>query len=80
MGGMRMGKNPRTSVTNAHGMVHGMENVFVADGSVFPSSGAQNPTLTIMATALRNATKLFGNGHAHLGAEDSRQHSEDQVQ
>jgi choline dehydrogenase-like flavoprotein len=41
-------------------MVHGMANVFVADGSVFPSSGAQNPTLTIMATALRNATKLFG--------------------
>jgi gluconate 2-dehydrogenase alpha chain len=67
MGGMRMGKHPKTSVTDGHGMVHGLENVFVADGSVFPSSGAQNPTLTIMATALRNATKLFGNGHGHLG-------------
>jgi gluconate 2-dehydrogenase alpha chain len=59
MGGMRMGTDPRLSVTDAHGMVHGMDNVFVADGSVFPSSGAQNPTLTIMATALRNATALF---------------------
>jgi choline dehydrogenase-like flavoprotein len=67
MGGMRMGKDPKTSVTDGHGMVHRMENVFVADGSVFPSSGAQNPTLTIMATALRNATRLFGNGHSHLG-------------
>jgi choline dehydrogenase-like flavoprotein len=69
MGGMRMGKDPKTSCTDGTGMVHGMENVFVADGSVFPSSGAQNPTLTIMATALRNATKLFGHGHKHLGHE-----------
>jgi gluconate 2-dehydrogenase alpha chain len=70
MGGMRMGKHPKTSVTDHHGMVHGLENVFVADGSVFPSSGAQNPTLTIMATALRNATKLFGHGHHHLVRDD----------
>ncbi|HWB67113.1 MAG TPA: GMC family oxidoreductase [Mycobacteriales bacterium] len=69
MGGMRMGKDSRTSVTDGHGMVRGLDNVFVADGSVFPSSGAQNPTLTIMATALRNATKLFGHGHRHLMAE-----------
>jgi choline dehydrogenase-like flavoprotein len=32
--------------------------VLVADGSVFPTSGGQNPTLTIMATALRNVTHL----------------------
>lgn len=63
MGGMRMGKDPRTSVTDSHGMIHGLDNVFVADGSVFPSSGAQNPTLTLMATALRNATLLFGGKH-----------------
>jgi choline dehydrogenase-like flavoprotein len=66
MGGMRMGTHPKTSVTDKHGMVHHLDNVFVADGSVFPSSGAQNPTLTIMATALRNATKLFGHGHHHV--------------
>ena len=70
MGGMRMGNDPRTSATDGTGKVHGMENVFVADGSVFPSSGAQNPTLTILATALRNATKNFGHGADHLGRRD----------
>jgi gluconate 2-dehydrogenase alpha chain len=75
MGGMRMGHDPKTSVTDGHGMVRGLENVFVADGSVFPSSGAQNPTLTIMATALRNATELFGHGHQHVGHEHHHQHS-----
>jgi gluconate 2-dehydrogenase alpha chain len=69
MGGMRMGKSRKTSVTDGTGKIHGMDNVFVADGSVFPSSGAQNPTLTILATALRNATKNFGNGANHLGAD-----------
>jgi choline dehydrogenase-like flavoprotein len=58
MGGMRMGTDPRTSVTGAHGLVHHLDNVLVADGSVFPSSGAQNPTLTIMATAMRNVHHL----------------------
>jgi len=58
MGGMRMGADPRTSVTDGGGMVHGTSNVLVADGSLFPTSGAHNPTLTIMATALRNARHL----------------------
>jgi choline dehydrogenase-like flavoprotein len=58
MGGMRMGSNPHTSVTGSHGLVHHLDNVLVADGSVFPTSGGQNPTLTIMATALRNVTHL----------------------
>lgn len=55
MGGMRMGVSPRTSVTDGEGRHHFLDNLFVADGSVFPSSGGHNPTLTIMATALRNA-------------------------
>jgi choline dehydrogenase-like flavoprotein len=55
MGGMRMGSNPATSVTDGVGRHHYLDNVFVADGGVFPSSGGHNPTLTIMATALRNA-------------------------
>lgn len=59
MGGMRMGTDPRTSVTGEHGLVHHLDNVLVADGSVFPTSGAHNPTLTIMATALRNVTHLL---------------------
>jgi gluconate 2-dehydrogenase alpha chain len=56
MGGMRMGADPTTSVTDGTGRFHQLDNLFVADGSVFPSSGAHNPTLTIMATALRNAS------------------------
>jgi len=54
-----MGTNPKKSVTGAHGLVHHLDNVLVADGSVFPTSGAQNPTLTIMATALKNVTHLL---------------------
>lgn len=60
MGGMRMGANPRTSVTDGDGRHHQLDNLFVADGSVFPTSGGHNPTLTIMATALRNAGRWAG--------------------
>ncbi|MGO9455434.1 MAG: GMC oxidoreductase [Acidimicrobiales bacterium] len=55
MGGMRMGSDSATSVTDGVGRYHYLDNVFVSDGSLFPSSGGHNPTLTIMATALRNA-------------------------
>lgn len=57
MGGMRMGSDPATSATDGVGRYHHLDNLFVADGSVFPSSGGHNPTLTIMATAWRNATR-----------------------
>lgn len=60
MGGMRMGSDPRTSVTDGIGRVHDLDNVVVADGGVFPTSGSHNPTLTIMATALRNARQWLG--------------------
>ena len=56
-----LGQNqPDTSVTDAHGRVHGLDNVYVADGSVFVTSGAHNPTNTIMAVALRNMRHLAG--------------------
>jgi choline dehydrogenase-like flavoprotein len=55
MGGMRMGSDPTTSVTDGSGRYHQLDNLFISDGSLFPSSGGHNPTLTIMATALRNA-------------------------
>jgi gluconate 2-dehydrogenase alpha chain len=58
MGGMMMGASDRTSVTDPHGRVHGLDNVFVADGSVFVTSGAHNPTLTLMAVAMRNARSI----------------------
>ena len=69
MGGMRMGSDPKTSVTNDEGIVRGFDNLLVADGSVFPSSGAQNPTLTIMATALRNVRQLLGKGAPNSGSD-----------
>lgn len=58
MGGMMMGADPATSVTDGYGRVHGLDNVYVADGSVFVTSGAHNPTNTIMAVALRNMRHL----------------------
>jgi choline dehydrogenase-like flavoprotein len=59
MGGMMMGPEA-TSVTDGYGRVHGLDNVYVADGSVFVTSGAHNPTNTIMAVALRNLRHLAG--------------------
>ncbi|HWQ22703.1 MAG TPA: GMC family oxidoreductase, partial [Gaiellaceae bacterium] len=60
MGGMRCGDDPATSVTDAHGRLWAIENVGVADAGVFPTSGAHNPTLTIMAVAWRNARAWAG--------------------
>jgi choline dehydrogenase-like flavoprotein len=57
-GTLRMGADPAASVADAFGRIHDADNVVVCDGSLFPTSGAMNPTLTIMALALRNATAL----------------------
>lgn len=62
MGTARMGTDPGTSVTDAWGRLHDVDNVCLADGSVFVSSGGFNPTLTIMALSLRMARALAGNG------------------
>jgi gluconate 2-dehydrogenase alpha chain len=62
LGGMQMGHNQRTSVADEHGRVHTTENVYVADGGVFATAGANNPTLTIMAVAMRIAEHLAGAG------------------
>jgi choline dehydrogenase-like flavoprotein len=58
MGTMRMGDDPETSVVDRWGRMHDLDNVHVADGSVFVSSGGFNPTLTIMALSLRMARRL----------------------
>jgi choline dehydrogenase-like flavoprotein len=57
------GKNPRSSVVDANGKVHGMDNVYVVDGSALPRSSRVNPALTIYAWSLRVASKLT-NGDA----------------
>lgn len=52
-GTCRMGDDPALSVLDRHNRVHGLDNLFVVDSSCFPSSGGTNPTLTIVANALR---------------------------
>jgi choline dehydrogenase-like flavoprotein len=54
-GTCRFGHDPRTSVLDASNRAHGISNLYVVDGSFFPSSGGTNPGLTIAANALRVA-------------------------
>jgi choline dehydrogenase-like flavoprotein len=63
MGSCRMGLGPDDSVVDAQGAVHGTPNLFVLGGSAFPGPGGVNPTLTMVALALRAAdhiTARFG--------------------
>ena len=55
MGTCRMGNDPKTSVCNPFGQTHDVRNLFIADGSLFPTSTPANPTLTIQAMATRVA-------------------------
>jgi choline dehydrogenase-like flavoprotein len=52
-GTIRFGHDPLTSALDAHCKAHDVDNLYVVDASFFPSSGAVNPALTIMANALR---------------------------
>jgi choline dehydrogenase-like flavoprotein len=54
-GTARMSADPRDGVTNAWGQAHDVKNLFVSDGSVLTTPGSANPTLTIVALALRQA-------------------------
>jgi choline dehydrogenase-like flavoprotein len=58
MGATRMGTSPETGVVNEDCRVFGVDNLFVASSSVFPTGGHSNCTLTIMALALRLADHL----------------------
>jgi choline dehydrogenase-like flavoprotein len=53
LGTSRMGRDPKTSVTNSFCQTHDVKNLFVVDGSVFVSAGCQNPTWTILALCWR---------------------------
>jgi choline dehydrogenase-like flavoprotein len=55
MGTCRMGDDPGKSVLNRWCRTHDVENLWVVDGSCFPTSAAYNPTLTILANAYRVA-------------------------
>lgn len=58
MGTTRMHKNPQQGVVDSNCRVHGIDNLFVAGSSLFPTGGYANPTLTIVALALRLAEYL----------------------
>jgi choline dehydrogenase-like flavoprotein len=58
MGTTRMHDDPRRGVVDRNSKVHGVDNLYVAGSSVFPTSGAANPTLTIVALTLRLADHL----------------------
>jgi choline dehydrogenase-like flavoprotein len=58
LGTTRMHADPRQGVVDADSRVHSIDNLFVGGSSVFPTYGASNPTLTIVALALRLADKL----------------------
>lgn len=55
MGGVRMGRDPKTSLLNKWNQLHYCKNVFVTDGSCMTSNSTQNPSLTFMAITARAA-------------------------
>jgi len=55
VGTARMGRDPATSVLNAHNRAHDVQNLFITDGSCMTSSGSVNPALTYMALSARAA-------------------------
>jgi choline dehydrogenase-like flavoprotein len=67
-GTIRFGHDPKTSALDPNCKTHEVDNLYVVDASFFPSSGAVNPALTIMANALRVGDHLLD----RLGAKASR--------
>ena len=58
-GTIRFGRDPKTSALDTDCRAHEVDNLYVVDGSFFPSSGAVNPALTIMANALRVGDRIL---------------------
>ncbi len=72
IGGARMGNDSRTSVVDGFGRTHDIPNLFICDGSIFPTQGSANPGLTIQALAARTADYLITLGTS--ATERPRQH------
>ena len=74
VGTLRFGTDPARSVLNSDCRSHEVENLYVVDGSVFPSSAAVNPALTIAANALRVGSilreRLAGSEASGMNAAD----------
>jgi len=60
MGTTRMNNDPKKGVVNENCQVHGVNNLFVAGSGCYPTSGASNPTLTLVALSLRLSAYLKG--------------------
>ncbi len=58
LGTCKMGSDPETSVVNAWGRTHDIPNLYIFDGSIWPTSSGMNPTATIAAMSLRCADHL----------------------
>jgi choline dehydrogenase-like flavoprotein len=67
MGGTIMGNSAADSVTNSYGQTHEIANLWIAGPGIFPTSGAPNPTYTILALSLRGAENLAKNFAAVAG-------------
>ena len=59
VGSCRFGTDPETSVLDLNSRAHDVDNLYVVDASFFPASGAVNPSLTIIANALRVGNHLL---------------------
>jgi choline dehydrogenase-like flavoprotein len=67
MGGCRMGKDPKASVTDPNGRTWDIPNLWICDGSLMPTGGGVNPSLTIMANAARIGDRIRALGqHGEL--------------
>lgn len=64
IGGLRMGTDPSTSVTDGSGRVHGTENLYAAGAGLFPTGSYANPTWLIAVLAVRLAGHLAKHGNA----------------
>jgi choline dehydrogenase-like flavoprotein len=60
MGTTRMHRTPKNGEDDANCRIHGLKNIFIAGSSVFPTCGYSNPTLTIVALAIRLADHIEG--------------------
>lgn len=71
MGGCAIGTDPKRAVVNPDFQVFGMENLTIADGSIFPSAPGINPSLSIMANSHHASEKLLASfGERRFGARD----------
>jgi choline dehydrogenase-like flavoprotein len=55
-----MAKDPKDGVVDPMGEVHGLKNLFVLGGSTFPGFSPVNPTLTMLALAIRTSEHILG--------------------